>query len=344
VSCERRNAAAHLRGLTIGGRLEAPSTTHGLVELTAPAPAGGTPVAFTASHPDLVGVRGEVLVPVGEVWAGFTIVPFTLTEGQVSVLTATAADGSSARARIEIVPRKAALVERRPATDPVRNRRYVVHRGPEGVGVSMVDAMTLKSLTHRVLGSGVHGVAVDPAAGLVYVSHWTGRKVIVLRADDLSPVDEIGDGTFSGPLGMAVDPACKRIYVARTNRSFEPDVEALSVIQRHATGEHTVDRTIPLGPSVQPWDVALDVPAGLVYVLGLGDSGVPPQVIVLDRQSLDELGRVPVAGTPTAVTALPGTGIAHVAMDTSVLVVDGRRRAIAAHIPGPAATTVVAAE
>jgi hypothetical protein len=130
------------------------------------------------------------------------------------------------------------------------------------------------------------------------------------------------------------------VYLARTYRSAEPHVEALSVIQRHATGEHTLDRTIPLGTTVQPWDVALDAEAGLLYVLGLGGGGVHPQVIVLDRQSLIELGRVVVLGTPLAVTAQPGTGIAHVAVGAGVQIIDGRRLEVVGLIPGPGAACI----
>ena len=124
---------------------------------------------------------------------------------------------------------------------------------------------------------------------------------------------------------MAVDAATQRIFGARTNRSFEPNVEALSVIQRHATGAHTIDRTIPLGTTVQPWDVAVDPIAGFVYVLGIGGGGVPPQLVVLDRRTLTELGRVNTTGLPTSVTARPGSGVAHVAVAAGIKLIDARR-------------------
>ena len=230
------------------------------------------------------------------------------------------------------------------AADPTRNRLYVVNRGPEGAGVSMLDATTLVPLGHRAIDAGLHDVAVDPAAGLVYVSHWIRRRIIVLRADDLSPVQEIGDASFTGALGLAVDPDLGHILVARTFRSGEPNVEALSVIRRGPDGQHVVQSTRALGQGVQPWDVAVDPEAGLVYVLGLGGGGVPPQLIVLDRGGLGERGRVEVAGTPLAVAAQPGTGIAHVATGLGVQIVDGRRAEVAALVPGRGTPCVAVGE
>jgi DNA-binding beta-propeller fold protein YncE len=369
----------------------------GTVELTGPAPQGGTPVTLSSSHPELVNtVQGVAFIPEGQTTGSFDIKPLAPTDDQIAALTATALDGSSARFLVEI-PKVATSVERvsldgsgrvnsvaalpgrtfvvtRPpagspedagcqfiafddqltevgrttvgpvtkgiATDPTRNRIYLVDGGNPDAGITMFDGKTLEKLGYHELHAGLHDVAVDAAAGLVYVTHWIGRRVFVLRADDLAPVDVIGDGVFTGALGLAVDPATKRIYVARTYRSGEPNVEALSVIQRHATGEHTIDRTIPLGTLVQPWDVALDAEAGLLYVLGLGANTTPPQLVVLDLQSLDELGRVLVGGLPLAVTARPGTGVAHVAVGKGVVVVDGRRLEVAALIPGSGVTSI----
>jgi DNA-binding beta-propeller fold protein YncE len=370
----------------------------GTVELTGPAPVGGTPVSLSSSHPDLVTtVQGVVAVLEGKTSASFAIRPLAPTGDQIPALTAKAQDGSTARFLVEIpnvttptvqrvpmggagrvnsvaaLPGRTYVVTQPPAgspdtagcqvialddqltevarttvgpvtkgvaTDPTRNRIYLVDGGTTKAGITMLDGKTLEPLAYHELGAGLHDVAVDPAAGLVYVSHWISRRVFVLRADDLTRVGAIGDGTFFGALGLAVDPAIKRIYVARTYRAGEPNVEALSVIQRHATGEHTVDRTLPLGKLVQPWDVAVDVEAGLVYVLGLGGNTTPPQVVVFDRQSLDELGRVRVGGTPLAITARPGTGVAHVAVGMGVQVIDGRRLTVAAQIPGSPATSI----
>ena len=370
----------------------------GTVELTGPAPVGGTPVLLSSSHPELVTtVQDAVVVLEGKTSASFAIRPLAPTGDQIPALTATAADGSTARFLVEIPNVTTPSVERVPlpgsgrvnavaalpgrtfvvarpgegspenagcdvialddqlaevgrrtvgpvtkgvATDPTRNRIYLVDGGNVKAGITMLDGTTLEPLGYHELGAGLHDVAVDVAAGLVYVSHWIARRIFVLRADDLTPVDVVGDGVFTGALGLAVDEATKRIYVARTWRSGEPNVEALSVIQRRATGEHTIDRTMPLGKLVQPWDVALDVDAGLVYVLGLGGNATPPQLAVFDRQSLDEIGRVPVGGGPLAVTARNGTGVAHVAVGKGVVVVDGRRLAVAAQILGPNATSV----
>ena len=86
--------------------------------------------------------------------------------------------------------------------------------------------------------------------------------VHVLHAHDLRPLATVGDASFVGPRGLAVDRELRRVYVARTHRRARRPIDALTVIQRHATGRHTVDRTLSLGDGVGPWHVAVDAAAG----------------------------------------------------------------------------------
>jgi DNA-binding beta-propeller fold protein YncE len=230
------------------------------------------------------------------------------------------------------------------ATDPVRNRLYVVNAG---AGVAMFDAGSLEQLAEWTTNPGLDFVAVDSPAGLVYVSHPIGRRVFVLAAHDLSPREVIGDDTFTGAMGLAVDPELGRIYVTRSHHDGPPgsEVDALTAIQRRPDGRHEIGRTIPLGSMVQPWRVAVDPVAGLVYLLGLGRGTVAPQLIVLDRATLTERGRVPTLSglTPSrALATRDGTGLVYVTGDAGVQVVDAESMAVVGFVPAAGASCVSA--
>ncbi len=236
----------------------------------------------------------------------------------------------------------AGIGSREIATDPVRNRLYVVNAG---TGVAMFDAGSLELLAEWPTNAGLDFVAVDSAAGLVYVSHPQARRVFVLSADDLKPREVIGDDTFTGVLGLAADPELGRIYVARTHLDGPPgsEVEALTVLQRRPDGRHEISRTIPLGSMVQPWRVAVDPVAGLVYVIGLGSDSAPAQLIVLDRATLAERGRVDTLSglaDSRALATRDGTSVVYVTGDAGVQVVDAESMAAVGFVPAPGTSCV----
>ena len=187
----------------------------------------------------------------------------------------------------------------------------------------LLDAVRAVRVEGRPLGPGVVDAALDEPAALVYASHGPHRCLHVLRADDLRPMATIGDGTFLGPRGLAVDGELRRVYVARTHRAARHPIDALTVIQRHATGRHTVDRTMALGDGVEPRFVAVDAASGLVFVAGRGSACTAPTLIVLDRLTLDELGRALLPGRPTALTIGEGCAVL-VGIGADSHVVDGR--------------------
>ena len=196
---------------------------------------------------------------------------------------------------------------------------------------TLLDAVRAVRVEGRPLGPGVVDAALDAAAGLVYASHGPHRCVHVLRANDLRPMATIGDATFLGPRGLAVDGELRRVYVARTHHASRHSVDALTVIQRHATGRHTVDRTLSLGDGVEPRLVAVDAASGLVFVAGRGSACTSPALIALDRLTLDELGRALLPGRPTGLTIGEDAAV-HVGIGAGSHVVDGRAVAHAATI------------
>lgn len=225
------------------------------------------------------------------------------------------------------------------AFDPTRGRVYVANAAAPSVSVSMLDAATLKTLAETTVGAEVD-LAVDPAAGLVYVSLFGAAKVLILSADDLTKVGEITDPTGQGrlrrPHGMAVFPGvggASTLYVARTVRGIpnESEESSLTQIRRNPNGTHTLVRSLDLGEILtQPVDVAVDIVHQLVFVACLGGNDVPPQLVVLRHPTMTELGRVRLFSGGRAVASRSGSGLAYVAGEAGLTIVDGRSLAVAA--------------
>jgi DNA-binding beta-propeller fold protein YncE len=213
------------------------------------------------------------------------------------------------------------------AVDDQRRRVYVVH----GSTVSALDAGTLATVATQTIGINASMVAVDPAADLVYVTRYSHGTVHVLRGADLSVVQIFGDKpTLRGCLGVAVHPEGGRLYVARNFRIAEPTATAVTSIVRRPDGSHVIDRDAPFGPAhLQPHAVAVDGPAGLVFVACQGGGGVHPTLLTLDAQTLATVSTVVVPGPGMSVAARPGTGIAYLACYSGLVLVDGRAGSIA---------------
>ena len=92
------------------------------------------------------------------------------------------------------------------------------------------------------VGSYPLGVAVDPAAGTVYVANQGGGTVSVIDAATGTVTGTIPVG--SQPFGMAVDPATRTLYVANFGGGTVSVIDA-------ATG--TVTGTIPVGRYRSEW-------------------------------------------------------------------------------------------
>lgn len=195
---------------------------------------------------------------------------------------------------------------------------------------SLLRAVRLADADRRALGPGVVGVALDRPAGLVYASDPAGRRIHVLRLEDLVPLADVGDASFVGPRGLDVDPDLRRVYVARSHRCGSSSLDGLTVIQRHATGRHSIDRTVPVAGGVRPWYVAVEPHTGLVLVAGRGERSSPPALIVLDRLTLDQLARMTIEGRPVGLRVGARPGVAEVELATGIRtydvarVVDGR--------------------
>lgn len=213
------------------------------------------------------------------------------------------------------------------AVDERRGRVYVVH----GSTVTAMNAGTLAPLASATIGINASMVAVDVAADLVYVTRYSHGTVHVLRGADLSVVQVFGDKpTLRGCLGIAVHPDGGRLYLARNFRIATPTATAVTMVERRPDGSHVVVRDRTVGPELlQPHEVAVDGPAGLVFVSCQGGGTVHPTLLTFDARNLQPISSVPVPGPGLSVAARPGTGVAFLAGYPGLVLVDGRAGSIA---------------
>lgn len=220
--------------------------------------------------------------------------------------------------------------------------------------VRRLDPGTLQQLASAPIGFGAWGVAVADGGTLVYVSRWRvgGGAVFVLRAEDLGQLALLTSSPttpgFHGTLGLAADPDGKRAYVARSFRSggeAGPVVAGHSRIFPRPTGGFAVADSTLSEPLIQPVDIAVDGPAGLVFVACLGGGGVHPRLLVYSRDNPASLRHtVLLPGSARAVDARPGSGIAYVATDDGLCLVDGVAGTLVLTLPVGPAPTVIAVD
>ena len=215
------------------------------------------------------------------------------------------------------------------AVDPKRKRIYVANNGVPSSSVSMLDADTLATLAEQKVGLHVD-LEVDSAAGLVYVSLFGAAKILILSADNLAVKGEVVDPVrLRRPHGLAVFPGTggdAMIYAARTVRGIpdESEESAVTQIRRTATGTHTIVRSLNLGPILtQPVDVAVDTVHKLIFVSCLGGNDIAPALVVLEHPTMKELHRVPLFSGGRAVESRSGSGLAYVAGEAGLTIVDG---------------------
>jgi YVTN family beta-propeller protein len=135
-------------------------------------------------------------------------------------------------------------------------------------------------------------VAVDPAAGTVYVTNSSAGTVSVIDAATSTVTTTIPVG--SGPDGVAVDPAAGTVYVANGGGSTVSVIDAAT---------STVTATIPVGS--YPFGVALDPTAHTAYVTNYNDgtvsviSAAAPPLAAPSGLAAAVVG--PVSGPPSGV-------------------------------------------
>ena len=145
------------------------------------------------------------------------------------------------------------------------------------------------------VGTFPSGVAVDSAAGTVYVVNSGGGTVSVIDEATGTVTATIPVGI--APTGVAVDPTAGTVYVVNHAAG------TVSVIDE---ATNAVTGTIAVG--VEPADVAVDTTTGTVYVTNSNDGTVS----VIDEATGTVTATVPVGMDPSDVAFDPATHTAYV--------------------------------
>ena len=182
----------------------------------------------------------------------------------------------------------------------------------------MIDAATRAVTATIPVGSGPFGVAVDPAAGTVYVTNNGDGTVSVIDAATRAVTATIPVG--SGPDGVAVDPAAGTVYVTNNGAGTVSVIDAAT---------RAVTATIPVGSC--PYGVAVDPAAGTVYVTNYRGATVS----VIDAATRAVTATIPVGPVPWEVAVDPAAGTVYVTNGgpRTVSVIDAATRAVTATIP-----------
>jgi YVTN family beta-propeller protein len=145
--------------------------------------------------------------------------------------------------------------------DAKRDRAYLI--GWEGTSLTVLDSNP--AIVGKIKMGGMHlwGMAVDEAAGKVYVTR-AGKEELAIVDEVSGSVTNIATNTATGatPCAVAVNPATNRIYVVNH------EVAAVAVID--ATEGKTL-ATVKVGE--KPQGIAIDAKANRIYVANVhGDS------------------------------------------------------------------------
>jgi len=181
--------------------------------------------------------------------------------------------------------------------------------------LSSVDSGTL---TVNAAPTSPTGVAVDRAAGTVYVVNTGGGTVSVINAATRAVTATIPVGSY--PWGVAVDPTARTVYVANAGGG------TVSVI---STATRAVTATIPVGSG--PTGVAVNPARGTVYVTNTDDGTVS----VINAATRAVTATIPVGSHPYGVAVNPARGTVYVTNNgaATVSVINAATRAVTATIP-----------
>jgi YVTN family beta-propeller protein len=215
------------------------------------------------------------------------------------------------------------------AIDTIHGKVYVTNY--EGASVSVIDeeTNTVTATITGVNGFG-HGIAVDPAAGRVYVVTVLGT-LWVIDQESNTIINQLALPAAGG--GVEVDPVRGTIYVSINGRGI-PSVEVID------PNTLTVTATIPLTTPNTEW-MAIDPVGRKLYVAGATiQEGVFGAVFVIDTATNTLTNTIPgiqndmiaVAFDPTSRTVY-ATGVDYASYNGGVMVIDAVTNTLTDTIP-----------
>jgi YVTN family beta-propeller protein len=214
------------------------------------------------------------------------------------------------------------------AVDSSAHLAYVTNSG--GNTVSVISTARFRTSYNTVVGTitvdggELFGVAVDPDAHTVYVSHGDYVGVVDTNGADTSTYNTVVHNIYVGgnsPSGVGVDPTTHKVYAARYNGD---SVAVIDTDPDDSTTYNTVIANIGLEQSAGPLGVAVDPTTHRAYVANIVGSvsviGTDPD----DSTTYNKVtATIPVRGGPYAVDVDPSNGTLYAAsLAGSVSVID----------------------
>lgn len=165
----------------------------------------------------------------------------------------------------------------------------------EAGSITAIDVASNKAVRTGALGGRPYDLVVGRRAGLIYVSDWAGRSVLVVRPDDLQVIDRIGVGEH--PNQMALHPRDDRLFVACASSNNVAVIDT----RRGVVTETITTSLFPRAPEGSTPDALCVSPDGETLYVANADNNC---VAVVDIEAADRsavLGFIPTGWYPTAL-------------------------------------------
>lgn len=157
----------------------------------------------------------------------------------------------------------------------------------------------------------VYGVAVDDAAGTVWVTNTRANTVAVYKQSDLSLVKQFDHGVAPHARDVAIDSEHHRAYVS----AFSESEIIVFDIQKLEQLDSIAIKSGMRGKDFQPMSLALDAKNSKLYTVSLPTSEAA--VIDLAKQQVEHVYALPGANSSIGVAVAPQANVLFVASQGS---------------------------
>jgi YVTN family beta-propeller protein len=218
-------------------------------------------------------------------------------------------------------------------------RLYVSATGSSQVRV--FDLRTLTEVARIATSATPRGLAIDPARGRLYVTHFRTGKVTIIRTDTLvvEKILELGaDNNLAQ--GIVVDRVRGRLYMPRTRMNsfnnallFDTTVFPIVAVVNSETEETVIPERLFLDIADRPVNMPIDVvvaPSGHLYVVNAGSDDVS----VIDLTTRRAVAHLAVGSNPRSIALSPDGLTAYVnnTLSGTVTVIDTAANAVITNV------------
>jgi mannan endo-1,4-beta-mannosidase len=171
------------------------------------------------------------------------------------------------------------------------------------------------------VGNAPQGIDLDSSASRLYSADYGSDSVSVVDTGSLARVGTISTGSQSRPTDVAVDPSRHLAFATLFGDGLSGG--GLLTID---TSTDSIVRTNSIGRG--PWSVAVDSSTDRVYAGVLNDH----VIVVLQGSTGQELGRIPLLGSPVKIVVDPGSQRVYV-REEGTAIIDATTLEIISEVP-----------